>query len=97
MSAESRPRGAGDPGSLFAAASSAESSSPDRADRLYARLSSGAGPWAANALFARGRLAHERGLRAAAGRHLRAYLRRFPSGPNAADARRLLTELEGSR
>ena len=86
-----------EPAALFAAASRAEARAPDRADRLYARVAATRGAWAANALFARGRLAHERGHRVDAARHLATYLRRFPSGPNAADARRLLTELEEPR
>ena len=88
------PRPALDGSSAFARASRLEASDPDRADALYAQLQRAGGPWAANALFARGRLAADRGQRERAAALLAAYLRRHPAGLNAADARHLVRTLE---
>ena len=60
----------------------------------YLALSRGNGPWAANALYAAGRLAaDQRDPRAAT--FLSIYLRRFPNGANSVDARDLLARLKG--
>lgn len=83
-----------DPAALFSRAAALERTAPDRADALYARIERAGGPWAANALFARARLDAERGRDPRARRALERYLRRYPGGPNAADARRLQDELE---
>jgi TolA-binding protein len=60
----------------------------------YRELAAGSGPWAMNALFAEGRFEVERGHRAEAKRLLDEYLARFPSGPNAQDARVLRARVE---
>lgn len=60
----------------------------------YLALSRGNGAWAANALYAAGRLAADRGDTRAA-TFLSIYLRRFPKGANAVDARDLLARLKG--
>ena len=70
-----------------------EASDPNGAIALYRGLAAGADVWASNALFAHGRLEADRGRRDSARTLLRAYLERFPSGPNAEDARRLLDRL----
>jgi hypothetical protein len=77
----------------FEQASSAEKRDPALAASIYDELASGSGPWAANALFARGRLEADLGHGAQARQTLGAYLARYPSGRNAADARALLARL----
>jgi hypothetical protein len=67
-----------------------ESSRPADAIAIYRALATESGPWAANALFAAGRLQADRGDRAEAERLLGEYLTRFPHGPNAGDALDLL-------
>jgi hypothetical protein len=69
-----------------------EGTRPDAALALYRALAAGRGPWAANALFAEARLELERGARDQATRLLRAYLERYPDGPNASLARALLRD-----
>jgi hypothetical protein len=59
----------------------------------YRSIARGKGAWAANALYASGRLAAELGDRDTARVALRGYLARFPKGPNVADARALLKSL----
>ncbi len=66
---------------------------PDQAISIYRELAKGDGPWAANALFAEGRLEADRGHRAEARQLLSDYLTRFPRGANAEDARQLLQRL----
>lgn len=83
-----------DPAAEFERASSLEARDPDAADAAYARVQRAGGPWAANALYARGRLDAERGRTERSQRFLTSYLRRYPNGLNAADARRLLEDLE---
>lgn len=61
----------------------------------YLELSQGASKWAAVALYAAGRLAADRQDRRAA-TFLDIYLRRFPNGANANDARNLLARLKGN-
>jgi hypothetical protein len=80
----------------FESAAALEVRDPLAAARIYRELASGSGAWAANALFAEARLSVERGHREAARTLLSAYLDRFPSGPNAADARALLIRLKGA-
>ncbi len=79
----------------FQSAVALEVRDPLAAARIYRELASGSGPWAANALFAEARLSTERGQPDAAQALLSLYLERFPSGPNADDARALLGRLRG--
>ena len=73
---------------------SIEARDPGAALAGYLDLSRGSGPWAEVALFAAGRLAADRHDHRAE-TLLTIYLRRFPSGANAADARQLLDRLKG--
>jgi TolA-binding protein len=75
---------------LYEAAAQKERSDPGGAMREYRAIASGGGAWAANALFAAGRLAIDRGRADEGKRLLEDYLRRYPKGPNAEDAQRLL-------
>jgi hypothetical protein len=79
---------------LFDQASVLEASDPERALDIYQRLSTEPGDWAANALYAMGRLELERGHDANAQRLLQSYLDRYPQGANASDARSLVTRIE---
>jgi hypothetical protein len=74
----------------YEAASLLEASDPDGAVARYLDLAGEGGVWGANALFAAGRLQLERGRRDAARALLQRYLVRFPTGPNAEEARSLL-------
>lgn len=78
---------------IYEAASRLEASRPDRAVALYRELAARGGPWGMNALFAQGRLEADRRNTAEARRVLEQYLARYPSGPNANDARQLLDRL----
>jgi hypothetical protein len=78
---------------VYEQAAGLEARDPARAGQLYRRLAMREGRWAPLALFALGRLAHDRGDHAAARSTLELYLRRHPRGDNAADARALLTNL----
>lgn len=78
----------------YEAAARSEVSDPAGAMAGYRRVASGGGPWAAPALYAAGRLAADRGDRPTARALLGEYLRRFPHGANAADARTLLARLD---
>lgn len=69
-----------------------EQTNPRAAMTGYLELSQAGGKWAANALFAAGRLAADRGD-ARARTLLEVYLRRFPAGANVDDARALLARL----
>ena len=71
-----------------------EVSRPDAAITGYLVLARGTSTWAQLALFAAARLAADRGD-ARAVSLLQTYLRRFPSGPNADDARELLRQQKG--
>jgi len=62
--------------------------------RAYRGIARGKGPWAANALYAAGRLAAELGEDEIAAITLRGYIARFPHGANVSDARALLQSLE---
>jgi hypothetical protein len=81
----------------YEAASRLEASDPNAALARYRDLSRGTDPWAANALYAEGRLALERGDKARAERALQEYLARFPTGMNAMDARELLGRIAAKR
>ena len=74
----------------YESAAKMEGRNPEGALAIYRNIAVGQGPWAANALYAAGRLEADRGHRADAQRLLREYLARFPHGPNAVDARDLL-------
>lgn len=75
---------------LYERAAGLEARNPRAAARMYRRLVRNGGAWAEAALFALGRLEIESGNVEAGGRSLRDYLRRFPNGINAQDARFLL-------
>jgi hypothetical protein len=77
----------------FETASRLEPTQPSAALAIYSELSRGRGPWAANALYAAGRLELERGQERRAKRLLELYVQRFPSGQNLEEARRLLETL----
>jgi hypothetical protein len=74
----------------FRAAAALESSAPREALRRYLELSRRDDRLGSNALFAAARLAFDIGERERGAELARAYLRRFPSGLNAPDARALL-------
>ena len=61
----------------------------------YLALSKGSSRWAQVALYAAGRLAADRDEPRAT-TFLEIYLRRFPHGKNADDARQLLARLKGT-
>jgi hypothetical protein len=71
-----------------------EQKDPTAALSGYLELSRGKSKWAAVALYAAGRLAADRHDRRAT-TFLDIYLRRFPNGANADDARNLLARLKG--
>lgn len=71
-----------------------ESTQPEAALATYQALATGSDAWAMNALFAESRLTLERGDRERAKTLLDEYIARFPSGPNAGDARALRARLQ---
>jgi ferric-dicitrate binding protein FerR (iron transport regulator) len=71
-------------------AAALEASDPRASLAIYHALARAGGPWAANALFAQGRLELELGHHDRARRLLESYLTRYPRGANAEDARQLL-------
>ena len=71
-----------------------EASDPEAAIAIYREIANERGSWAANALYARARLEAERDNIRTASRLLRRYLRRYPRGANANDARALLEQLD---
>ena len=77
----------------FEGAAQLESAAPQQAMHRYLELSQRSDRWGRNALFAAARLALDLGDRDRAAQLARSYLRRFPSGPNAPDARALLDSL----
>lgn len=79
--------------SIYEAAARLEPARPTAAIALYEKLETGSGSWAANALFAHARLEADLGHRAEAMQLLARYLSRFPTGPNASDARDLAARL----
>lgn len=72
-----------------------EPKDPAAAIAGYLAISRGSSAWAGNALFAAGRLAADR-KDPRAKTFLQIYLRRFPNGSNAADARTLLDSIQGA-
>jgi hypothetical protein len=90
---EPRTESAGDPDhAKFERLVGLEKKNPQAAMAGYLELSRDSGKWAANALYAAGRLAADRGDPRAA-TLLKVYLRRFPSGANVVDARALLARV----
>ena len=81
------------PQTMFEEATALERSDPARASRLYRQVETGSDSWAQNALYARGRLEASRGNTGEARRLLEQYLKRFPRGSNAEDARAVLRRL----
>jgi hypothetical protein len=77
----------------YEAASKLEATQQEEAVSLYRDLAKRGGPWGMNALYAEGRLEADRAHRDDAQRLLQEYLARYPAGPNAEDARRLLERL----
>ncbi|HVR03054.1 MAG TPA: FecR domain-containing protein [Polyangia bacterium] len=75
---------------LYELAAQLEIRDPEAALRIYGELAAGDDGWAASALFASARLESERGQAQLARELCETYLRRFPRGPNADDARTLL-------
>ncbi len=78
---------------VFERATALERSDPTRAVKLYRSLESGTSSWAQNALYAHARLEASRGNQSRARRLLERYLKRFPNGSNAEDARAVLRKL----
>jgi pyruvate/2-oxoglutarate dehydrogenase complex dihydrolipoamide acyltransferase (E2) component len=74
----------------FEQAARQEGTHPEQAIAIYRELARGRDAWAANALYALGRLELERGHLSAGRTALTDYLARYPGGRNAEDARRLL-------
>jgi len=89
----SRAAAALSPREQYETASRLEARQPDAALAMYRELAQKGGAWGKNALFAEGRLEVDRGNDADARVLLREYLARYPSGPNAGDARHLLERL----
>ena len=77
----------------FEKAARLEASDAPAAITEYRKLARRSDSWGATALFAIARLEAARGDQAAAEKDLRAYLKRFPDGRNAEDARVLLDRL----
>ena len=75
---------------LFELAAQLEVRDPEAALRIYGEIATGEDAWAASALFASARLEAENGHAFVARGACEDYLRRFPRGPNADDARTLL-------
>ncbi|MEZ4361445.1 MAG: FecR family protein [Kofleriaceae bacterium] len=75
----------------FSAAARLESAQPQEALHRYLVLAQRGDRWGANALFAAARLAFDLGERERGASLANAYLRRFPRGLNAVDARALLS------
>ena len=81
------------PHDQYDTASKLEARQPAAAIAIYRELARQGGAWGQNALFAEGRLQADRGDANEARRLLHEYLGRYPTGPNADDARRLLDRL----
>jgi hypothetical protein len=78
------------PRERYETASRLEATNPSKALAVYSELSRSNGPWAANALYAAGRLELEQGREERARQLLEQYAERFPNGQNIEDARKLL-------
>jgi FecR protein len=78
---------------LFELAAQLEVRDPTTALSIYGQIAAGDDAWAASALFASARLEAERNRPRGARELSETYLRRFPRGPNADDARALLDAL----
>ncbi len=76
----------------FEEAARLEPTDPAAALGLYRGLSASGGAWAATALFAEARLELQEGRQERARGLLDRYLRQYPDGANASDAKRLLVE-----
>jgi len=83
-----------DPRATFERLSALEATDPSAAIAGYVTLANGSDRWAELALYAAGRIATDR-RDARARSLLDTYLRRFPRGANADDARELLGHLKG--
>lgn len=81
----------------FEVAARLEARDPAAAVTLYAELSALNDEWAAPALYAQARLEVDRGQDAVAAKLLRSYLKRYPTGQNAQDARQLLLRFDAHR
>lgn len=75
-------------------AAAIEATHPDEALSIYRELASGTDSWAMNALYAEARLELERGNKDSARKRFAEYLQRYPTGPNANDARELSAKLQ---
>ena len=84
-------RGSQRPGPLPAGRPGSSRPIPTLRSPMLRRLARGGGRWAAPALYAHARLQLDRGRSREARTLLQQYLRRFPDGANAADARDLLS------
>jgi len=80
---------------LYEHAAALEATDARAALAEYTALARRKGPWAANAMYAAGRLAAELGERDLAIKLLNSYLTKFPKGGNAADARAMIESLGG--
>lgn len=78
----------------FKTAQRLQSTDPKAAAAIFVELAKRGGPWGRLALFAHAELEIELGHKATARRLLNKYLDRYPSGPNARDARELLDKLK---
>jgi hypothetical protein len=81
----------------FEQAARLESTKPRAALRIYRSLRRARGPWQADALYAEARFEHELGHDKRAKPLLQQYLKRYPKGEKAADARALLERLKTKR
>jgi hypothetical protein len=81
---------------VFEQAAALEVSDAQHALRLYRSLTAQSDGWAANALYAIGRLELERGDHLAARADLQRYLAQYPRGASASDARALLARVTSS-
>jgi FecR protein len=75
-------------------AAALEATHPDEALSIYRELAAGTDSWAMNALYAEARLDLERGNKDGARKRFAEYLQRYPTGPNANDARELSAKLQ---
>jgi hypothetical protein len=74
----------------FETAARLEATRPEESLAIYRALAAEGGPWAANALYAQALLELELGHRDTARALFQTYLRRYPRGPNAPAAKKLL-------